>query len=254
MSNYKDFTLNGPGDPAPWHAIENQLDQDLIDTIGLDSIEYEHTGNVKDTTNGHRHKNIYDTSGKVVVQAVDDGFMQVQFDSLTHFANFVVDSSGTLAITPSGSPAQIDVWASARFGNDALVQIFNDDTQLKLHYNDANLCSFKADSSGNLVVTPTSGLSAFINKLGIYPSALGQGINFGVGTISNNIEVNGEGAFIGFSFGDTLSRVELENAAAALYFGPSATDGTWRFIRSGNNIVLERRESGNYVTKDTWTP
>jgi len=38
-------------------------------------------------------------------------------------------------------------------------------------------------------------------------------------------------------------------SANALYFGPSGTDGTWRIVRSGNNLAFERRESGNYVTK-----
>jgi len=37
----------------------------------------------------------------------------------------------------------------------------------------------------------------------------------------------------------------------AFYLGDEATDGTWRIIRSGNNLVIERRESGSYVTKST---
>lgn len=37
----------------------------------------------------------------------------------------------------------------------------------------------------------------------------------------------------------------------AFYLGDAATDGTWRFTRSGNNLVIERRESGSYVTKQT---
>lgn len=37
----------------------------------------------------------------------------------------------------------------------------------------------------------------------------------------------------------------------AYYLGDAATDGTWRFIRSGNDLVIERREAGAYVTKST---
>lgn len=35
------------------------------------------------------------------------------------------------------------------------------------------------------------------------------------------------------------------------YFGDKTTDGSWRFVRSGNNFVIERRESGSWVTKLT---
>lgn len=48
--------------------------------------------------------------------------------------------------------------------------------------------------------------------------------------------------------------VTLTDAAKAVYFGDSGTDGTWRIIKSGNNLVVERREGGAYVTKQTWTP
>jgi hypothetical protein len=41
------------------------------------------------------------------------------------------------------------------------------------------------------------------------------------------------------------------DAAKAFYLGNPTTDGTWRMIRSGNNLLMERRESGAYVTKQT---
>lgn len=40
-------------------------------------------------------------------------------------------------------------------------------------------------------------------------------------------------------------------AASYQYFGDTATDGTWRIGRSGSDLVIERRESGSYVTKQT---
>jgi hypothetical protein len=40
-------------------------------------------------------------------------------------------------------------------------------------------------------------------------------------------------------------------AANAFYFGDSNTDGTWRIRRDGNNLVFERRVSGNYVVQFT---
>ena len=40
-------------------------------------------------------------------------------------------------------------------------------------------------------------------------------------------------------------------SGGAYYFGAAATDGTWRITRSGNDLVIQRRESGSYVTKST---
>lgn len=40
----------------------------------------------------------------------------------------------------------------------------------------------------------------------------------------------------------------------AFQLGDPTVDGSWRIIRSGNNLVMERRESGAWVTKSTITP
>ena len=39
----------------------------------------------------------------------------------------------------------------------------------------------------------------------------------------------------------------------AVNLGDPATDGSWRIIRDGNNIVFQRRESSTWVTKNTIT-
>lgn len=38
-----------------------------------------------------------------------------------------------------------------------------------------------------------------------------------------------------------------------LYLGPRATDGTWRLALDGTSLVIQRRESGAWVTKSTIT-
>jgi hypothetical protein len=48
----------------------------------------------------------------------------------------------------------------------------------------------------------------------------------------------------------TGGSLELDSTEA-VYLGDAGTDGTWRIIRSGNNLVIERREGGSYVTKST---
>ncbi len=40
----------------------------------------------------------------------------------------------------------------------------------------------------------------------------------------------------------------------AYYLGDLDTDGSWRIIRSGNNLLSQRLESGTWTTKQTITP
>jgi hypothetical protein len=37
----------------------------------------------------------------------------------------------------------------------------------------------------------------------------------------------------------------------AVYLGSKASDGTWKIVRSGNDLQMLRRESGSYVLKST---
>jgi hypothetical protein len=46
----------------------------------------------------------------------------------------------------------------------------------------------------------------------------------------------------------------VASADDAFYLGDPDTDGTWRIIRDGNNLVHQRRESSAWVTKQTITP
>lgn len=81
----------------------------------------------------------------------------------------------------------------------------------------------------------TTGAVPFVTSSG----TLGQdGTNFLWDDASNSLTIGGD---------------VLSSATSALYFGASGTDGTWRIVRSGNDLVIRRRESGNYVTKSTIT-
>lgn len=40
-------------------------------------------------------------------------------------------------------------------------------------------------------------------------------------------------------------------SAAAYYLGDPATDGSWRFVRSGDDLLIQQREAGTYNTKST---
>ena len=40
-------------------------------------------------------------------------------------------------------------------------------------------------------------------------------------------------------------------SAGIIYIGDDSTNGSWRMVRSGNDLVFQRREAGNWVTKST---
>ena len=49
---------------------------------------------------------------------------------------------------------------------------------------------------------------------------------------------------------DTIYAKEIQlKSTGAIYIGAKATNGTWKIIRSGNDLYFQRRESGSYVTK-----
>lgn len=54
-----------------------------------------------------------------------------------------------------------------------------------------------------------------------------------------------------------VARVYRDGAMSTdsgFYIGDKTTDGSWRFVTSGANLVIQKRESGNWVTKQTITP
>jgi hypothetical protein len=51
---------------------------------------------------------------------------------------------------------------------------------------------------------------------------------------------------------DSLVTTDLELASdAAIYLGNFDTNGSWRFVRSGNDLVIQRLEAGTWTTKST---
>lgn len=40
----------------------------------------------------------------------------------------------------------------------------------------------------------------------------------------------------------------------AMYLGEPTTDGSWRLVRSGDSLQLQRRESGTWVAKGAFHP
>lgn len=79
----------------------------------------------------------------------------------------------------------------------------------------------------------------FTNSSGTVKAVLDAGTgNFGIGVTvpSSRLDVGGD--------------VEI-NSSNAFYLGDPTTDGTWRIIRSGDDLLMQQRESGTYNTKQT---
>jgi hypothetical protein len=75
------------------------------------------------------------------------------------------------------------------------------------------------------------------NNLYIQPG--GGNVGVGAATASSKLDVNGD----------------IETGSGnALYFGDPNTDGSWRIIRIGVNLEIQRRESSVWTTKDTISP
>lgn len=51
----------------------------------------------------------------------------------------------------------------------------------------------------------------------------------------------------------TASADFIGASTSCIYLGATGTDGSWRFCRSGNNLVFERRESSSWVSKGQFT-
>lgn len=62
-------------------------------------------------------------------------------------------------------------------------------------------------------------------------------------------------AWVGF-FRDLVSKTPQVDelhlpTAGIIYFGDDSTNGSWRIVRSGNDLVIQRREADSWVTKST---
>lgn len=79
--------------------------------------------------------------------------------------------------------------------------------------------------------------------------------NTGVTSIASgvivNADVNASAGIDGTKISPVFNADVETGSANAFYFGANNVDGTYRIVRSGNDLVFERRETGSYVTKFT---
>jgi len=129
-------------------------------------------------------------------------------------------------------------------------------------------------SNGGLII---GGLSEATNSSGVHIDAAVEAANsnsFGWGVINLNccehdgstgVQVIGDSdVFVSFrncnvinstilGDGSYITKGDLEVASAKfMYWGDRNTDGSWRFGRFGNDMILQKRESGTWNTKHTF--
>lgn len=95
-------------------------------------------------------------------------------------------------------------------------------------------------NGGRLRLRNTAGNTdlVFINAHDATDDFFNTGNNMGIGTTTptSKLDVNGD--------------VEI-GSSNAYYLGDPTTDGSWRIIRSGDDLLMQQRESGTWNTKQT---
>jgi hypothetical protein len=99
----------------------------------------------------------------------------------------------------------------------------------------------------------SSGITEFTGLTDTPSSYTGQAnnilrVNTGETALDFSTDINIDSANFTTS-GDITSTNTEVGSTGAIYLGDQSTDGSWRFIRSGNDLNAQRRESGTWVDK-----
>jgi len=78
-----------------------------------------------------------------------------------------------------------------------------------------------------------------------------RGINLMAGGSGGTVDIYADGTAAGNRTASFAAGTLEFPSAEIVYLGAPTTDGSWRFQRSGNNVIWERRESAVWVTKQT---
>jgi hypothetical protein len=131
----------------------------------------------------------------------------------------------------------------------AKLDVLSTTEQLRLSYDSSHVATFVVSSTGAMTVTPQSGTNLNLNMANTGDLAVSTDKLY-VDTSESMVGINN--AYPSSAL-DVIGDVEV-GSVNCVYFGNPTTDGSWRIGRSGNDLLVERRESGNYVVKGTFIP
>lgn len=161
-----------------------------------------------------------------------------------------MELSGTSPAWTTGKGIVFDNYAAnIRFGSNVITQVIA-----------ANVAwlgssSYQAADPA-LTIVGNSGridMQALLYASGPYPTLAISAPELRINTKAAAAWSDGGSGFTGYGterlrVNDAGLRVE---AASALNFGDETADNAWRIVRSGNDLVIQRRVSGAWVTKQT---
>ena len=104
------------------------------------------------------------------------------------------------------------------------------------------------DSSGNEMLLFVEAASA-VNYMRIFNSA--TGLNPALAVQGSDTDISLRLAAKGTGAVEIEADLQITSATDAFYLGDRNVDGTWRFVRSGDDLLVQQREAGTYNTKTT---
>jgi hypothetical protein len=85
----------------------------------------------------------------------------------------------------------------------------------------------------------------------VYEKIVAEDLELGTGSIT--LTSPSGGTMVGTKI-NLATFTDSANTSDCVYLGGSQTEGAWRLIMSGNNLSIDRLESGTWVTKGVFIP
>lgn len=195
----------------------------------------------------------------------------VALPSATEAQMLVANASGTYESVTLSGDATINASGAVALASDSVgtAQIENGAvTAVKVNINGATALSgpvfgndelmlYDASTTSNVKV-PMSGIATYVSANltngAVVNADLADGYTtLGTWTASKLCSVDANADAKGGRHVSLTGSVDV-GAAEAFYLGGKSTDGSWRMMRSGANLVMQVRVSGSWVTKQTIAP
>jgi hypothetical protein len=165
------------------------------------------------------------------IQHIYDGFNNgAGYTSSNSAGSYIIEKQGVLRFggANAGAGSAVSFSYGFQIQNNGDCTVAPGNTARRCNIFDTN-SYLKVSTSGNAIFYSSTTLK--LDSPDTYTTG-DFGVN--VASPSSALDVNGD--------------IEV-GSSDAMYFGDPTTDGTWRQVRSGNDFVIERRESGSYVEK-----